>query len=116
MFFPQDSYARTAALRIRPVPERECCIVFTPDRPNLYTLNATAWLILELCDGQDGRSLEAAYRSAIGAPPDSASAGAELRAVIADFEQKGIVERRPLAGSREGRRSGGHPLLAGERL
>lgn len=107
MFFPQDCYSRTPALRIRPVPELDCCIVFTPERPNLYTLNPSAWLILELCDGQDGRSLEEAYRSAIDAQANDASVGAELRAVIEDFEQKGIVERRHAAGSRHDRQTGG---------
>lgn len=107
MFFPQDCYSRMPSLRIRPVPELNCCIVFTPQRPHLYTLNPSAWLILELCDGQDGRSLEAAYRSAIEAQTDDASVDSELHAVVEDFEQKGIVERRPAAGSRIGRRKRG---------
>jgi len=86
-----DCYVRTANLRIRPVPEQNCCFVFTPDRPNLYTLNPSAWLVLELCDGQSVEALEAAYRASMGA----GEAVAELEKILEDFAGKGIVERRP---------------------
>jgi hypothetical protein len=70
--------------------------VFTPHRPNLYTLNATAWLVLELCDGKDGAALEAAYHRAMGREPGQPDSATELHEIVADFERKGIVERRQM--------------------
>lgn len=93
MFSPNDCFAKTPTLRIRPVPELGRCMVFTPERPRLYTLNAAAWLVLELCDGRDLRSLEAAYRVALEAGAADPAPAAELQATLADFESKGIVGR-----------------------
>lgn len=95
MYSRNDCYVRTANLRIRPVPEQNCCFVFTPDRPNLYTLNPSAWLVLELCDGQSGEALEAAYRASMDAGVDAGETAAELEQILEDFVRKGIVERRP---------------------
>jgi len=94
MYSRNDCFVRTANLRIRPVPEQGCCFVFTPDRPNLYTLNPSAWLVLELCNGQDGEALEAAYRASMGAGIDAGEVAAELEKMLEDFARKGIVERR----------------------
>jgi hypothetical protein len=68
-------------------------MVFTPEHPRLYTLNAAAWLVLELCDGRDLGSLEAAYRAALEADATDPEPAAELQATLADFERKGIVGR-----------------------
>ncbi|MEP7062996.1 MAG: PqqD family protein [Betaproteobacteria bacterium] len=78
---------------MRPVPEMGICFVFTPAQPKLYTLNASAWLVLALCDGRRGRRLVDAYAGKM--PPDVTRAAAlgEVRDAIADLERKGIVER-----------------------
>jgi Coenzyme PQQ synthesis protein D (PqqD) len=41
------------------------CLVFTPDNPEVYTLNPTAWLILRLCDGRSIGKIVASYYSAV---------------------------------------------------
>jgi Coenzyme PQQ synthesis protein D (PqqD) len=41
------------------------CLVFTPDNPELYTLNPPAWLILRLCDGQPKAKIIEAYYAAV---------------------------------------------------
>ena len=91
MYSRNDCYVRKANLRIRPVPEQNCCLVFTPDTPNLYTLNPSAWLVLELCNGQNGEALQAAYRASMGAGTDASEA--ELERILEDLARKGIVER-----------------------
>ena len=47
------------------MPEREVCLVYTPTNPNLYTLNATAWVVLELCDGRSLPALQRAFHRAV---------------------------------------------------
>lgn len=95
MFSPSGFYSKTRNLRVRPVPEMQVCLVFTPDAPKLYTLNTTAWLVLELCDGRSGKGLEAAYVGALGSTLTRKEAQSELRSIVKDLERKGIVKRRP---------------------
>jgi len=93
MFSPNDCFVRTPELRIRPVPELGRCMVFTPARPHLYTLNAAAWLALELCDGRSLSMLEAAYVDMVGEVGGGSSSGDELRTTLEEFERKGIIVR-----------------------
>lgn len=92
MFCPHDCFTRQPSLRVRPVPELQRCLVFTPEQPRLYTLNASAWLVFELCDGRSLAGIEAAYREAIGAHPGQAVAS-ELHAIVGDLAGLGIVSR-----------------------
>ena len=113
MFCPDDCFSRHPTLRIRPVPEMNCCLVFVPERARLHTLNAPAWLALELCDGRDARALAAAYRSTLGGAGDAAADAAiesELAGVLDALERNGIVER-----VRRPRPSPCNPLDPGER-
>ncbi len=57
MSSPRARYSTVANIRVRPVSEMDTCLVYTPGNPRLYTLNPTAWLVIELCDGRDRRSL-----------------------------------------------------------
>jgi len=91
VFSRSDCYRRTTNLRVRPVPEMDVCLVFTPDRPHLYRLNAAAWLVFELCDGRSGAALEAEYDEAM--QQDDGSAVEGLHGIVAEFEQRGIIER-----------------------
>ena len=93
MFSRNGCYRKTPKLRVRPVPEMDACIVFTPARPNLYTLNPTAWLVLELCDGATGKALEARYYHAVEPLLTRGEARAELHRIVEDLEHKGIVEQ-----------------------
>lgn len=101
-------YRKTPDLRARPVYEMGYCLVFTPSRPNVYTLNSTAWLILELCDGKNWKQLESAYWSEVNGAYQEESAGAslfvappyparetarrELRRGLNSLRRQGIVE------------------------
>jgi hypothetical protein len=70
----------------------EICLVFTPDTPNLYSLNPTAWLILELCDGRQLEELEDAYYDAVEPLVSREEARREVRSGIDGLVRKGIVE------------------------
>lgn len=86
------SYRKVRNLRVRPVPEMEVCLVFTPDDPNLYTLNPTAWLIFELCDGRPFAEMEDAFCEAVALLTPRNKACAELAAGIARLESQGLIE------------------------
>jgi hypothetical protein len=75
----------------------EVCIVFTPDNPNLFTLNSTAWLVFDLCDGRSWRRLEKAYYDAVEPLRSPEEARDELIGVVSDLERKGIIERDRVA-------------------
>lgn len=117
MSYPSACWRKVANVRVRPVPEMEVCIVFTPDNPNLFTLNSTAWLVLDLCDGRSWKRLEKAYYDAVEPLRTPAEAREELIGILADLERKGVIERKPVArpyqprprarGRNEGARSNG---------
>lgn len=91
---PSDCYSRTPGLRVRPVPELGCCMVFTPAQPKVYTLNAAAWLLLELCEGQSAEALLAAFQAVYAEQGAAAGTAPEALHVIDDLERKGILVRQ----------------------
>jgi len=94
---------KTRHLRLRPVPEREVCLVYTPKSPNLYTLNATAWVVLELCDGRSLPALSKAFHSAVEPLMSQQEAAEYVLASLRDMVEKSIVEVVPGAVARQGR-------------
>ena len=93
MFSQRACYAKTRNLRMRPVPEMGICFVFTPAKPRLYTLNASAWLVLALCDGRRGRELVDAYAEEMAPHLSRDQAHGEVRAAVRDLELKGMIAR-----------------------
>lgn len=84
-------YTKITNLRVRPVPEMETCLVFTPDDPCVYTLNASAWLIFELCDGRPWDELQSAYCEAVSPLTPPAEALQQLEAGIARLELQKLI-------------------------
>jgi hypothetical protein len=80
---------------VRPVPELGYCLVFTPSSPRLYTLNPSAWLLLELCRGQDCDTLEAEFRAALAEQDPFATHLPDAQPILRDLEAKGILVRQP---------------------
>lgn len=95
MFSLRACYRKTPSVKVRPVPEMGICLVFTPAKPDLYTLNPAAWLVLELCDGRTGRELMVAYAAAMAdASRASLNDIEDVRGIVRDMEGKGIIERQ----------------------
>lgn len=90
MSCPTGCYRLVRDVRVRPVPELETCIVYTPSDPRLYRLNLNSWLILELCQGRSDAELSEAYLEAV---PPAGTAGRALREGLATLLDAGIVER-----------------------
>ena len=100
MPYRNGCFRKTRRLRIRPLPEREVCLVYTPTSPNLYTLNATAWLVLELCDGRSLSALQKAFYSAVEPLMSEPEAAEYLLASLDDMVKNSIVEVVPSARTR----------------
>jgi Coenzyme PQQ synthesis protein D (PqqD) len=70
----------------------EFCLVFTPDDPQIYTLNPSAWLILQLCDEQDEASIAAAYHAAVDPLVTRDEALREVRSGLCNLVEMKIIE------------------------
>jgi hypothetical protein len=70
----------------------EICLVFTPDNPTLYSLNSTAWLIFELCDGRRLDELENAYYEVVEPLVSREDARREVGRGIEQLEHKGLIQ------------------------
>jgi hypothetical protein len=77
------------------------CFVFTPAKPKLYTLNASAWYVLALCDGRRGRELVDAYALEVAPHLSRDEALGEVRGAVRDLELKGIVARVEARGRKQ---------------
>jgi hypothetical protein len=61
------------------------CLVFAPSGPQLYTLNTTAWLVLELCDGADQDAIVRGYHREIEPLLTLEEAGEQVSAALDDL-------------------------------
>jgi hypothetical protein len=68
-------YQKTPDVVIRRFEDWGRAYAFTPDEPEIYDLNTTAWYIVELCDGRSFGEIEADYVKTI-----SPKVGSELAA------------------------------------
>jgi hypothetical protein len=66
MFALGDRFARNPAAVVRDAEEWDCAVVFEPEEPRLCMLNATAWLLFELCDGRSFGAIQADYAALFG--------------------------------------------------
>lgn len=90
MSCPTGCYRLVHGVRVRPIPELETCMVYTPADPKLYRLNLNAWLILELCQDLSPEALKAAYLEAV---PSSPAAVAQLNDGLKTLLDAKIVEQ-----------------------
>ena len=92
MTYHNSSWTRVENVRSRSVFEMETCLVFTPDNPNLYSLNSTAWLVFELCDGRSFEDIKRSYYEAVEPLRSPEEANNDLIKILIDLENKGILE------------------------
>ncbi len=68
------------------------CLVYTPDNPEVYTLNPTAWLILQLCDGRPAAAIMESYHAAVAPMLSREEAERDVRLGIKYLVQQQIVQ------------------------
>jgi len=90
--FPNACYRKTPDLRIRGVPEMSYCMVYTPSDPAVYTLNASAWLILSLCDGRSEPAIASAYHASVEPALTLEESSREVRIGLEGLLQQRLIE------------------------
>jgi hypothetical protein len=65
-FDSKQRFAKTGEVVVREADEWDCAVIFEPGTPRLCMLNATAWLVYELCDGRSLESIESTYATLFG--------------------------------------------------
>jgi hypothetical protein len=89
---PVAPYAKTPGLRTRALPELECLLAFAPTTRTLCSLNLTAWVAFELCDGR--ADLDARFQSVVASKLPPAAASRQLRLALTQLEANGLVTVR----------------------
>jgi coenzyme PQQ synthesis protein D (PqqD) len=93
--YPNTCYRKVHTVRVRGVPEMALCLVFTPDNPEIFTLNPSAWLILQLCDGRSETEIAREYLSATEPALSPEDVTNEVRRGLASLVKQGIIEAVP---------------------
>lgn len=93
MPYPNASYRKMRNVRVRGVPEMAVCLVFTPDNPEVFTLNPSAWLILQLCNGRSEAQISQAYLKATEPALSLEEVAREVRRGLTNLVKMGIVEQ-----------------------
>jgi hypothetical protein len=91
---------------LRRLPEWRQCYAYTPARPELHELNTTAWLIVELCDGQPLAELELAFFEAIRRKASPDEANAHLHCGLQELVARGILVHQSAPPAVKGKTKG----------
>jgi len=89
---PNTCYRKVRNVRVRGVPEMAVCLVFTPNNPEIFTLNPSAWLILQLCDGRSEAQIAQAYLGAVEPALSPEEVASEVHRGLSNLVKSGIVE------------------------
>ena len=84
-------YVKTPNVVLRAFEEWGRAYAFTPDNPDIYDLNATAWFIVELCDGRPFAKIEAAYVDELGQRIGTEQARAQFHKGFDILLEKNII-------------------------
>lgn len=94
MYSRNGSYQKTPNVRIRTFEEWGRAYAYTPDDPELYDLNASAWLIVELCDGRPFREIEGEFVEVVGAKVGSELARTQFHSGFDALLKRNIISVR----------------------
>lgn len=85
-------YAKTPNVVIRPFEDWGHAYAFTPDDPEIYDLNSTAWFIVELCDGRPYQQIEADYVKSVGEKIGAEAAKSQFHAGFDSLLTRNIIQ------------------------
>lgn len=92
-FLPDARFRKPANLRVRPVPEWGCVLVYTPSNPNLHYLDAHSWLVFELCDGSSFQDIRTEFRDCVPAETPEQAVTNALDDVMQNLLAAGVIEQ-----------------------
>lgn len=85
-------YAKTPNVVLRRFEDWGRCYAYTPDEPEIYDLNTTAWFIVELCDGRPFQQIEADYLETIGAKIGRGAAQSQFHSGFNALLERNIIQ------------------------
>lgn len=89
-----DSFRLVPGTRVREVPERDVCLIYTPENPALYALQDEAWLIFRNCLGRTRQEVIRTYTEQVAAagitPEEAMLEGLDS---LSDLVGKRIIEQ-----------------------
>ena len=85
-------YRTAPEVNVREIPELECCLVYSPSRAELYTLNPLAWFVFRACEGRSESEIAAAYAATMTALVSSGDAARQVHETLRSLEEMGIVQ------------------------
>lgn len=110
MFSPTDCFAKNPEVTLRRFPEWQLCYAYTPSHPQVYELNTTAWLILELCQGRSFAHIQTDFLQIVrrlGNPEDMRK---QLRIGLRELIDRNIVCRTTGLGLGDDPLNGGNDV------
>ncbi len=94
-------WVREPGLRLRPVPEQACCLVYRPPSadaasrpaPVLHALNLTSWFVLTLCDGRDEAAMSEEFIAALRDTDGPGASRAAMHSALGQLRALGLVRK-----------------------
>lgn len=86
-------WTHSPGIRLRPVPELACCLVYVPRPPALHGLNLTSWLVLSLCDGRAEAAMARDYFDAVAPVGGAGATPGALEAALIQLEALHLIRR-----------------------
>ena len=94
-------WSSSPGVRLRPIPEQECCLAYVPRPPALHGLNLSSWLVLTLCDGREQREIGRDYFDAVGPSGGPGATPGAFDSALIQLEALGLIERRAIEATRK---------------
>ena len=91
MFSRNGCYAKTPDVVLRPFAEWGHAYAFTPSEPDIIDLNATAFLIVELCDGRPYTQIENDFVDVVGNKVGAQKAREQFQTGFAQLLERNII-------------------------
>jgi hypothetical protein len=92
MSSPTLRYSKKSNLRVRPMAEWQGLMVFAPEQPNIYLLNQTSGVMLELCDGRPAEELRRDFLELVADRVEPGEAAEIFDESLRLLEQRGLVD------------------------
>lgn len=91
MFSRNGCYAKAPNVVLRKFEDWGRAYAFTPDDPEIYDLNTTAWFIVELCDGRPYQQIEADYVKVVGEKIGAEEAQSQFHSGFTSLLERNII-------------------------